>query len=277
MKVCRDTVQSHAPWSLKDIPYASIDKDRVSADEHLFYWVASASFVEITSDLYTDNLLEYFRGDAEVSQWLETVWQHDEMRHGTALKRYVATVWPQFDWEHTYRCFNSEYSHFCKTERLGPTRALEMVSRCLVETGTASLYTMLHRSSGEPVLRLLAAHITQDEVRHYKHFYQYFSRYRDVEKTGSLEVLRALWSRIGKIDSEDAYFAFKHVYQECHLGRRFYDSDYQSFRRQSLILARQHYPFSMAVKMALKPLGLNRRVKRAAIPLLLAGAKHLCR
>lgn len=264
-------------WSADEIPYASIERDLVREDLHLFYLLASASFVEITSNLYTQNLLEYFFEDAEVRHWLEAHWQLEEVQHGIALRGYVNSVWPEFDWGRAYRCFYAEYSRFCRAARLGPTPALEMVSRCLVETGTATLYTMLYQIANEPVLRILTAHIRSDEARHYKYFYRFFLRYSRLEPPGRRPVLRALVSRIGEIDSEDAYCAFKHVFEARHPGRCFLDSDYKAFRKYYGALARRHYPYEMAVKMFLKPLGLNRWAKRAAVPLLLAGARHLCR
>ena len=61
----------HALWSLDDIPFHEIDHDAVHDDEHLFFTLASASFIEITSDLYTENLIEFFRDDGEAVDWLD--------------------------------------------------------------------------------------------------------------------------------------------------------------------------------------------------------------
>lgn len=265
----------HRDWSLEDIPYASVRADRVRPDTNLFYLLAAASFVEITSDLYTRNLIDYFHGDTEVEKWLKGVWQPQELRHGAALKRYVQEVWPEFNWEQCYSGFTGEFSQFCKLENLGPTRALEMASRCVVETGTATLYTMIHRLTREPVLGLLTAHIRADEICHYKYFYHYFLRYRDQEHTGSCEVLRVLWSRSARIDNEDAYYAFKHVFEACHPNFNFHDDEYKAFRRHYLNVAKHTYPLAMAVKMSLKPLGLNRTLSHTMIPLAIAALKVL--
>ena len=40
-----------APWSMKDIPYHTLDRELVRDDALLLYIIASASFIEITSDL----------------------------------------------------------------------------------------------------------------------------------------------------------------------------------------------------------------------------------
>lgn len=264
-----------AHWSPDDIPYGLIDPSRVADDTYLFYMVAAASLVEINSDLYTRNLLEYFHDDAEINDWLVQHWQHEEIRHGMALKHYVNTVWPAFDWDRVRHRFDSDYARLCRPDRLGPTRALELATRCVVETGTASLYTMLSRLSPEPVLTRLFSLIRGDEIRHYRNFYLFFLKYRRREAPGQYALARTLWRRVKEVENEDAYYAFKHVYLERHPARRFDEDAYRMFRRHYLLLARRYYPYEMAVRMFVKPLGLGRRLQRIALPLLAAGAKHI--
>ena len=152
--------------------------------------MASASFIEITSDLYTQNLVEFFRHDAEIAEWLAHRWEKEELQHGVALKKYVQTAWPEIDWEAAYAAFGVDYGAICTVEALAGTKALEMVARCVVETGTASFYRMLSDLSPDPVLRRLAAEISSDEVRHYKHFHRYFRRYRQLERPSRFAVMR---------------------------------------------------------------------------------------
>lgn len=269
-----DTPPFQARWSADDIPYGLIDVSRVADDDYLFYMVAAASLVEINSDLYTRNLSEFFRGDAEINDWLVQHWQYEEINHGIALKRYVNAAWPAFDWDRARRRFDADYARLCRPERLGPTRALELAARCVVETGTASLYTMLSRLSPEPVLAGLFSLIRGDEIRHYRYFYHFFLKYRRREPPGLYAVARTLWRRVKEVENEDAYHAFKHVYLERHPARRFDEDAYLKFRRHYLRLAHRHYPYEMAVRMFAKPLGLDRRLRRLALPLLAAGAKR---
>ena len=84
-------------WSIDDVPYCALSPDSASVDRRLVYLVASASFIEITSRLYTRNLVDYFRDDSEL-EWLEREWESEELPLGAALKRYVHTAWPGFDW-----------------------------------------------------------------------------------------------------------------------------------------------------------------------------------
>lgn len=255
-----------APWSMESIPYHALEHERVEQDELLFFIVATASFVEITSDVYTRNLVTFFADDEEVGTWLTRSWESEELQHGAALRRYVETAWPDFDWEVAYERFLAEFMQFCSVDQLAATRALEMAARCVVETGTAAFYRALADMSREPVLRALAAAISADEVRHYKHFYRFFLRYRDREGPSRAAVLRTLWARIGEVDAEDAFYAFKHVFLARNPGTEFRDSNYAEFRAGLRPLAKQHFPHTMATKMLLKPLGLSAPVGRIVVP-----------
>ena len=264
-----------APWSIDDIPYSAVSRAVVRDDAQLFYTLASASFVEITSDLYTRNLIEFFSDDDEVADWLAHGWEPEELQHGAALRRYVETAWPDFDWHDAYRRFMAEFRPLCSVDQLAPTRGLEMAARCVVETGTASFYRMLSEMSPEPVLQLLTARIRADEVRHYKHFYRYFLRYRALERPGRRAVMRTLWNRVGEVDAEDAFYAFKHVFLATHPAARFERRDYDAFRAGFRAAAKRHFPYAMAVKMLLKPLGLSPPVGRVVLPAATAATRFL--
>jgi hypothetical protein len=198
-------------WTIEDLDFSRIAWDRVRKDETMFYLACSASFIESGSHLYTQNLVDFFRGDDEVTAWLEQQWEPEELRHGRALEAYVRRVWPEFDWDAAYRSFMSEYAGYCKVELLSPTRGLEMAARCVVETGTATYYRALARSTPEPVLRELAGRIAKDEINHYKHFYRFFRRYRDQEGLGRARVLATLGRRTMELKSEDADCAIRHI------------------------------------------------------------------
>jgi hypothetical protein len=265
-KLARAANPGDAPWSMAAIPYHAIVREQVVDDEVLFYIVTSASFVEITSDLYTKNLIDFFGGDSEVVAWLENGWEPEELQHGASLKRYVQCAWPDFDWEASYRSFLGEYSNFCSPDSLEQTRALEMVARCVVETGTSSFYKMLMDIATEPVLKQIAEHISADEVRHYKHFYHYFLRYQEKEQPGRAAVLRTLWSRAMEVDAEDGFIAFKHAFLHRHPGDEFDPAKYDAFRAAVRERGKAHFPFEMALKMFVKPLGLAPVIGRMMLP-----------
>ena len=66
-------------WKIEDLDFSRIALDEVRADENLFYLVVSASFIESGSDLYTQNLIDFFQGDDEVTDWLSNHWEKEEL------------------------------------------------------------------------------------------------------------------------------------------------------------------------------------------------------
>lgn len=262
-------------WTIQDIPYGSIDRQRVRTDTYLLYLIAGASFVEITSDLYAGNLAEYFACDSGLRQWLKARWEPEEKQHGQALRGYVETVWPELDWETAYQGFYAEYAPYCVLDKLGPTRALELAARCVVETGTATFYDTLAKASPEPVLAQLAGHIRDDEKRHYNLFLYHYGRWAAREGTGRRAVLAALRARLGELDREDTYYASKHVFQALHPGQRFSRADYRRIKRHYARLVRRHYPYGIAARMLLRPLRLGRISQSAVAPLLACAGRLL--
>jgi len=261
----------HPRWSLEDIPFDRVERSAIVADSDWFYLLAGASFVETLSDLYTRNLLEYYAENPEARKWLGQEWEVEEIQHGKALRAYVLAVWPDFDWDRAYGRFVEAYAPLCQTEQLGPTQALEMASRCVVETGTASFYTMIRDASPEPVLRLLADKIRTDEVNHYKYFYRFFRDYQAREGLSRWRILRILWGRVQEADQEDTLLAIRCAYEERNPGKSFRQEDFQAFRKRLAVLIQRHYPFEMAIKMLVKPISLPPLLQRLLFPLLMRG------
>lgn len=261
-------------WSLDDIPWHLVRRDAVEENRAFFFLVATASLMESATDIYTENLVEYFAGDEEVTSWLAHSWLPEELQHGRALRRYVETAWPEFDWEPAFRGFVEEFKPYCDIS-LEAVRSLELASRCVVETGTASYYTTLSRASPEPVLALLTRRIADDEVRHYKHFYRYFRSYRQVERPSRAAVAPALWRRLRMTGGDDSFIVLKHVYRTRHPSARYDAKVYREVRNQGRALVRGHFPYEMSVRMLLKPLDLGPRAQRVTLPVAVALARRL--
>lgn len=253
-------------WSLDSIDWRAIRSDSAGEPEALFYLVAAASFMEITTDRYTRNLIDQFFDDDEITSWLERHWLPEEIQHGHALRRYVQIAWPDFEWDRVYESFLAEFSAYCSADVLEPTRTREMASRCVVEMGTASYYTTLSRISLDPVLATIARRIAEDEIRHYKHFYRYFCRYQQAEPASRRAVFGALFNRLRMIDGEDSFITMKHLYSSRHPDKALNSRRYRNLRRDSRQLIRPHFPHRMCVQMLLKPLALGPRARRIAVP-----------
>ena len=274
-----DTIATAAPpqarWSLDSIDWSALRRDAVVDNEAMFYLIAAASFVEATTDLYTQNLLDYFAEDDEITEWLRAHWLPEELQHGRALRRYVQLAWPDFDWDGVYERFLPEFAAQCADDGVEPTRTREMASRCCVEMGTASYYRTLSLMTDDPVLSALARRISDDEVDHYKHFYRYLKKYQAREGQRRVGIARALWNRLRMIDGADSRIAMSHIHRERHPGRPFDERLYRDFRRGSRAMIQRHFPHRMCVQMLLKPLGLGRRAHSVALPVFEAVARRV--
>ncbi|WP_454735958.1 ferritin-like domain-containing protein [Cupriavidus necator] len=251
------------PWSVSDINYQAIEVERVRGDRDLFYLLVSASFIESGSDTYAGNLATYYARVPDAAGWLSEHWEAEELQHGLALRRYVEHVWPEFDWERGYARFFAEYSQTCSIDQFEPTEALEMAARCVVETGTAAYYRALEQASDEPVLRDLTRRISNDEVRHYKHFYQFFNRFAESERLGRLRVLGALARRLLEIKNEDAAIALRNVLRMERGVEAIPDQEVKALNSRVSSVIRKNLPIEMTVKMLLRPLHLHSGVERA--------------
>lgn len=264
----RNTLTLRQRWTLDDIPWGRIDADAMLGQEVLFYLVLGASFIETATDTYTRNLVEHYNGDPDISLWLSGRWQHEELQHGSALRRYAEIAWPHIDWPGTYARFFAEFAAKCADDTLEPSRALEAVSRCIVEMGTASYYLTLSRLSPDPVLARLAGLIREDEVRHYKYFLRYFHAYRDKEKTGRLRIFRTILRRLRMIDMSDSSIALKHAYGMRHPGAPYDRHIYRELQKKIRHAMGRRFPIEMSAKMTLKPLDLSPSLQKTLLSVL---------
>ena len=58
-------------WSLDSIEWPALRREAVTDNEAIFYLIAAASFIEATTDLYTQNLTELFADDPEITLHFE--------------------------------------------------------------------------------------------------------------------------------------------------------------------------------------------------------------
>lgn len=236
--------------------------------------VTTASLLESTTHLYSRNLAEHFAAEPELAGWVRNGWEPEELQHGRALREYTLTAWPDFDWEAAYAGFLEDFRAVSKPEALLPTMSLELVSRCVVEMGTAGYYTALSRASPDPVLAAVTHHIYEDEVGHYKQFYRHFLRLRGVEGVTRTQVAKALWHRLTMMRDEDTYLALKHVRAQQFPGAGYGPGVHRDVVKRCRRLAARHFPHQMAVKMLLKPLDLRPAVEHGVERVVETVARH---
>jgi hypothetical protein len=261
----------------EEIDWSKVAVGAVQNDGLLFSMLASASFLEITAPVFTENLVIYCQDNQEVVDWLVQRWLPEELEHGNALKAYVKCVWPSFEWERSYAAFYNEYKAYAVLERLQPSRALEMLARCVTETGSATAYKCLRDSTSEPVLKGLMDCMHRDEARHYSYFLKFFRQYAAREKPGKSEILRTILSRKAMVNEEDTYIAYKHVFLGTHGEDIFRPRYHSDFMAQVHSRYHQEYSYEQAVKMLLQPLGLGGSAREKIILFLLPLAVQFSR
>lgn len=258
--------QSGQRWTLEELPWGAIRREAIEDEEELFYLITSASFTKTATYFYARDLTRYFSAYSEMAGWLERDWQQLELQHATALKRYIQAVWPEFDWDSAYEFFLKEFVVTARGRALASNHSLEMAACCALEMAAASYYSALRELSREPLLRLLAWHISADAMCNYQNFYRYFNQCRRVEQATRNQVLRAMWQRLKQLNSGDNAIAMKHVYGACHPDELFESHTHMQKRCRRLV--GRHVPRHMGVRMVLMLLELGPRVRNMASPVL---------
>ena len=250
-----------AHWRIEDIDFSAIDRSAIEHNQDLFFLLMSASFIETGSDTYAANQAEHYAAWPEIAVWLKDQWESEELQHGRALRAYVEAVWPEFPWQQAYDSFFAEYSQLCTMEELYPDPRLEMVARCVVETGTTAYYHTLRELSDEPVLSELLGNIRNDEVNHFKHFLKYFKELQQQSPVGRTRIAKALYGRLKELRESDSDIALRHVW--AHKGRYFADGStrFEDMAQRIYELVSRRLPADLAVRMLLKPMLLPTRVE----------------
>ena len=193
-------------WTLDDIDWGQFDPARV--DPELLKVVKAASLVERNARDYATYLCSVFSDDPEVLRTTHE-WAAEEVQHGMALGRWAQMADPTFDFEAAFRHFIATIKlPLAATDSVRGSRTGEWVARCVVETGTSSMYTALTQAAEEPVLKQICQHIAADEFRHYKLFYSHLKRYLVREKIGFWRRLRVALGRAAETEDDELAFAY---------------------------------------------------------------------
>jgi len=241
-------------WTLADIPWRQFDATKV--DPEILKVVKAAAMVEHNGRDYSAYLCSVFHGDPEFQE-VARGWAEEEVQHGKALAAWACLADPAFDFDASFKRFTDGYRIpvDAKSSVRGSCTG-ELVSRCIVETGTSSFYGALMEASEEPVLKAICRNIAADEHRHYKLFYDNLRRYLKLEKVGRWKRLLVAIRRIRESDADDelpyAYFA-ANTGPEARYDRRRYAAAYSS---RAFAAYREHH-VQRGAAMMLKAVGLS--------------------
>lgn len=240
-------------WTLDDIPWERFDRSRVDPD--VLKIVKAAAMVEANGGDYAKYLCNVFHDDPDF-QTVANEWALEEVQHGMALARWAKLADPSFDFDAAFTRFTDGFKiETWRTQSLRGSRSGELVSRCIVETGTSSYYSALKDAVEEPVLKEICRNIAADEFRHYRLFYSYLNRYLEAERVGPVGRFLAAASRIR--ESEDDELAYAYYAANCPADTAY---DHKQFihaylRRAYGFYRRPH--IERGIRMILKAIGLR--------------------
>lgn len=238
-------------WTLDDVPWDRFDATRVEAN--LLAVVKAASLVERNADDYVAYLCDVFADDPTFQDLIRR-WGQEEVQHGEALGCWAEMADPQFCLSQAVAEFRNRYRiPVAAGGSVRGSRAGEMVARCVVESGTSSLYSALRDGTEEPVLKFICSKIAADEFRHYSLFYRHLQTCPDYRRVGLFGRARIALGRFNETEDDELAMAFHCANQ---LGQPYErDSSFSAYTRHALQYYRPHH-LHRAIRMILKAIGL---------------------
>src|SRR5579862_572811 len=133
-------------WNLDtDIHWDAFDASKL--DPEILKLTKAAALTEYNAATYTAYLVNVFKDDPEFQGFVHQ-WQLEEEQHGRALGRYAQLADPNFDFDATFKRFAEGYAIPVDVDAsVRGSRVGEMVSRCVVETGTSSYYSAMREAT----------------------------------------------------------------------------------------------------------------------------------
>lgn len=248
-----------AGWTLDDVDWSSFDASKVDPD--LLRAVKAASLVEFNAPDYVTYLKRvYSKSRPESIPDIER-WGTEEVQHGLALGRWAEMADPEFSLDAAFARFRAGYrpEHFDASDgSVRGSRRGEMISRCVVESGTSSYYSAIRDASQEPVLKEIAGRIAADEFRHYKLFYDILTSETEPE----LPLWRKIYVAIGRVNESDddelsyAYYCANVPAEKTDEIKYERKTFARAYHANAMVLYRRHHVDKL-VKMVAKPAGLN--------------------
>lgn len=248
-----------AGWTLDQIPWSRFDASKVN--KTLLAAVKAASLVEYNAPDYVKYLTTIYRCQPERVRHDIERWGGEEIQHGLALGRWAELADPTFDFQAAFARFHKMYRapHFERAQSsVRGSRRGEMVARCVVESGTSSLYSALRDGTDEPVLKQIAARIAGDEFRHYRMFYDIMQGDKEPDLPRWRKFLIAV-GRVNESSDDELACAFYCANVSASEATRFpYRRRYYAriYRNTIMSFYRRHHVEKL-VKMVVLPAGIN--------------------
>jgi hypothetical protein len=194
-------------WSLDDVRWDLFDASKV--EPWMLTAVKAAALVEFNAPDYVSYLKRVFQDP--VTQASIEEWGVEETQHGRALGRWAEMADPTFKLADTFARFREGYQpaqfQSDDTTSIRGSKRGEMISRCVVESGTSSYYSAIRDATDEPVLKEIAGRIAADEYRHYKLFFETLNAQAEPDLPFWRKLIVAV-GRVSESDDDELAFAY---------------------------------------------------------------------
>jgi rubrerythrin len=248
-------------WNMNsDIDWSAFDPARVDPD--ILQIIKSAALVEANAADYVTYLCRIWPEDPRMHEIFRQ-WGEEEKQHGAALAKWASLADPEFDFPRALECFRhmQDIDTTATTSIRGSTTG-ELIARCVVETGTSSLYAAIRDLAPEPVLRQLSARIAADEFKHYALFSSLIKKQPPLSQWTRLKIAVSRLFEASDDELASAYFCAANTpSQPLVYNRKTFSQAYQL--RVMRIYQRRHINRLVAMIAragGLKPHGLVSRL-----------------
>jgi rubrerythrin len=193
-------------WKFEDIDWTLFDAQKVNPE--ILRVIKAGSVVEHNSSDYGLYLKNVFAGDAAFQKEIDA-WSKDEVKHGKVLAAWIKLADPSYDFEGRFKAYVEGFPIDTNAkESIRGSQASELLTRCMVEIGTSTVYTAIKDAADEPLLKQICSKIAADEFRHYKLFYKYLQFYQEKEKLNFFRRFKVAVGRLLDSDDDELPFAY---------------------------------------------------------------------
>jgi len=193
-------------WKFEDINWSLFDPKKVNPQ--ILALIKAGSVIEHNGSDYGRYLKNVFKGDTALEKEIDK-WVVDEVKHGKVLAQWVKLADPTFDFEERFKAYITGFPIDVEVEEsIRGSRGAELLTRCMVEIGTSTFYTVIKEGTEEPLLKQICSKVAADELRHYKLFYTHLQRYQVQEKLNFFKRFWVTFNRLNENQDDELPFAY---------------------------------------------------------------------
>jgi hypothetical protein len=220
----------------------------------MFYGVAAASLLEAAAAQRAAQTSAAFSADAGFHAWIERAWSPAKSAHAAAIRAYIASMWPDFDWYAASEAFAEDYLRQVRPSRAGCSLASDALTQGAGAAQAAAFYRGLGCAADDRALRELLLAMAADEAAHFDRFRGCYERHRRRERFGALAGYRVIVACATRARNVDVQVAFSRLGAEYWFrSAPFHGLPYAEFVARIRDVVRRHVALGPAQRLLFKP------------------------